>query len=497
MTTKKDNRKVRDKSELWHVSLEFTQGVPQNNAEDPSGQYPNKGYFFGSSIHRASRGAEILDLWSRGSYSNIDLAYTVPKPSVYPHNQVHETEYGHVISFDDTPGAERILIKHGSGSGVDMRADGTVIVSSKRNRVEIVGGSNTVVVDGDAHLAYKGNLSMDVHGDYAMTVRGDRKTTILGNDVTEIRGADRKRVEKTYDRTILENSQVKVIGEDTRATMGARTDIVNGEFALILDDNAEIRSSSDIRVSSETIINLAAPYISAVSENLALMGTKGVMGGDEMEYFGKTYTGPSSGKGDQTTFYGTLVGLAHEARSSHYAVYSKYAWSSLGARYAIQSQTVSNIPEGMQAAGAASGVFSYEPKYKFIFDYHQNNPGDRMPTEPLIRSILENTEDGIMQVRVLSREISDRITFDDEYQTYFRSTPTMEEIRAMMRYEEVRNGAVATALAVRGLISTNYNTELPKTVSQIATSDASTRFGQTPLGNPIENTTKRFKVRPR
>ena len=40
----------------------------------------------------------------------IDLELPDQKPSVYPFNQVQETESGHVIEIDDTPGGERILI---------------------------------------------------------------------------------------------------------------------------------------------------------------------------------------------------------------------------------------------------------------------------------------------------------------------------------------------------------------------------------------------------
>ena len=46
-----------------------------------------------------------------------------------------------------------------------MRADGSVIVSSTNNRIEVTGGDQTTIVEGAGNLVYKGNLNLVVTGD--------------------------------------------------------------------------------------------------------------------------------------------------------------------------------------------------------------------------------------------------------------------------------------------------------------------------------------------
>lgn len=85
-----------------------------------------------------------------------------------PTNKVHKTEAGHTVEIDNTPGAERIHIKHTSGSFLRMEADGTINMSSSNQTVNIFG--NTSIT---------GNL--DVSG-YTHSV-GD-VSTAAGNAIT-------------------------------------------------------------------------------------------------------------------------------------------------------------------------------------------------------------------------------------------------------------------------------------------------------------------------
>ena len=39
--------------------------------------------------------------------------------SVYPYNKVTETESGHLLEFDDTPGAKRIHLRHATGNSIE------------------------------------------------------------------------------------------------------------------------------------------------------------------------------------------------------------------------------------------------------------------------------------------------------------------------------------------------------------------------------------------
>ena len=179
MTIKKDNYEGRV-NELGQ-GLEDTLGVPQDGMQDPTGEYPKRDYNFGSSLNTASRGITINELDIGGGYPGLDLGIKEQRPSEFPFNQVQETPSGHVIEMDDTPGGERILIKHRKGAGVEVRADGTVIVASKQNKIEVTGGDQNTIVEGNGNLIYKGNLNLVVTGDYNVDVGGDYNINVAGD----------------------------------------------------------------------------------------------------------------------------------------------------------------------------------------------------------------------------------------------------------------------------------------------------------------------------
>jgi len=79
--------------------------------------------------------------------------------SQYPLNNVIQTKAG-VIYLDETPGNERIGIKHKSGSYIEIKPDGKVVYKSVSDSYEIVVGSKTTYVDGDSHYQMTGGLDI-------------------------------------------------------------------------------------------------------------------------------------------------------------------------------------------------------------------------------------------------------------------------------------------------------------------------------------------------
>ena len=124
----------------------------------------------------------------------LDLGIKEQRPSEFPFNQVQETPSGHVIEMDDTPYGERILIKHRKGAGVEVRADGTVIVASKQNKIEVTGGDQNTIVEGNGNLIYKGNLNLVVTGDFNVDVGGDYNVNVAGDH--------KESIEDNYRRTV-------------------------------------------------------------------------------------------------------------------------------------------------------------------------------------------------------------------------------------------------------------------------------------------------------
>ena len=110
---------------------------------------------------------------------------------VYPHNNVMETESGHIKEYDDTPSAERILERHMSGTHYELSPNGSKTEIITRDNYRLVVGHDTlevygnvrVIISGHADVAVAGNLTASVAGDIAADSNGD--ITLKTNDTTK------------------------------------------------------------------------------------------------------------------------------------------------------------------------------------------------------------------------------------------------------------------------------------------------------------------------
>ena len=169
-----------------------------------------------------------------------DTAVSLPDPETYyqpeyPYNNVTQTECGHIIEQDDTPGYERLSTTHCSGTSSDIISDGSKIetivgdgytVHSKDNTVYIVGKCN-LAVDGDVNVKCGGNYVIDVEGDMITNVLGNVKTKIGGDSVTELVGKREFNI-GTTDLLKVGDGQVIDIGDDQQLTIGVNQNIKVG-----------------------------------------------------------------------------------------------------------------------------------------------------------------------------------------------------------------------------------------------------------------------------
>ena len=161
-----------------------------------------------------------------------DESVSLPDPQTYhqpqyPYNKVTQTESGHIIEQDDTPGYERLSSTHCSGTSTDVIHDGSKIdtivgdgysVYSKDNTVYIVGNCN-LAVDGDVNVKCGGNYVIDVEGDMITNVLGNVKTKIGGDAITEVVGKREFNV-GTTDLLKVGDGQTISIGDDQLTEIG-------------------------------------------------------------------------------------------------------------------------------------------------------------------------------------------------------------------------------------------------------------------------------------
>ena len=137
-----------------------------------------------------------------GSWDEPETKYNAK----YPYNNVMETESGHIVEYDDTPGAERIHIAHRSGSFTEWYPDGDRVekitkngytIVMKDDNVYIMGKCN-ITVQGNADVYVKGDANMKVDGNFDMKVKGNMNTNITGNLNETIGGSKTTTVTGSY-----------------------------------------------------------------------------------------------------------------------------------------------------------------------------------------------------------------------------------------------------------------------------------------------------------
>ena len=297
------------------------QGVDPLGFKDPSGQYPKTEYENSSSLNFTARGVESPQLVYGGgiggkSIPGIPASSLAALPSTYPHVQVKVSQSGHIIELNDTPGGERILIRHNNGSGVEIRPDGTVIVSSTHNRIEVCGGDNSVIVEGDAHLTYKGNLTLNVTGDYDIdclnhnvNVRGNKTETIAGSNKTKTSGSSAN--------TTSGNRSETTAGTKTQTQLGDHTVVTKGKSRAITEGDVEVLSGASMVQTAEKDFVMSSLDMNIAATKLSVFGDSGTIGGENIvmyNYNMHTQNTVWSTTIDTNVVYGDLQGTAEFAK---------------------------------------------------------------------------------------------------------------------------------------------------------------------------------------
>ena len=189
----------------------------------------------------------------------------------YPYNRVIETAR-HSIEIDDTPGAERIQITHGSGAYIQIDAIGTVTERAESDRYEInIGtkhessGHSVVTINGNSHVYVKGNKTEEIMGDYKQIVHGEHEISVGGNSFynvglnANIRGANLKLEGMTDRVTIFGRNELQMEAEkQINAVSGNINQTALLSFQAYGNKSVKLTSPQDIHIYAVgSIINTA------------------------------------------------------------------------------------------------------------------------------------------------------------------------------------------------------------------------------------------------
>ena len=348
MTTERDD--LKDRVQRFGSGFVDTQGTTVNGFSDPNKEFPRKEYENLSSINESVRSGKTHQLPLGADVNMPPLTSTQ-----YPYADVKETVSGHVFEFNDTPGGERILIKHNSGSGIELRPDGTVVVLATDNKVEVTHGDQTVIVEGNGQLTYEGDLTINVKGDfkvncdnYEVNTKGDKKENIEGNSRSKVFG--------NKGSNVSGNDSKVVAGESVSTHLGNVTTAIRGTNKQATEGDIIIAGSSKMELTAETRIIQSSPKMNIQALEAYIWADTGTFGGVEVRHHGQ---GAHFSEGvTSPTFHGDLRGTSLTSLVADISNSQSYADPSAGGGVGSPSGfTVSNVAQP-DVYTAAAGVLS-------------------------------------------------------------------------------------------------------------------------------------------
>lgn len=172
----------------------------------------------------------------------------------YPYNRVIETAAGHSIELDDTPGSERIMIYHNSGSYLQVDSSGTTTNKATNDKYDINENNMHVYVGGRCDVTIQGDAYVRVGGSKIEEVMGDMKTVVHGNYELNVGGYANFNVSDEYQM------------RGARVVMEANVEDVNifaaKNFASAGGKGAYMASPEIVGIGGGSSISLKSPSIS-------------------------------------------------------------------------------------------------------------------------------------------------------------------------------------------------------------------------------------------
>lgn len=184
---------------------------------DPNSVYPKCDYTDRPDTNKLATGDTTGTLiQNKINNASVDIAtanssrtWSEPEPAYcarYPYNHVIETESGHVIEMDDTPGKERLHVYHRSGTYIEIDSNGTFVqhvqgdnyqVYTRNNQVYVHGRSN-VTIEGPSTILSKDALDIEVWGATNINIKNDANINVSGAAKLSVAGDLRARAKNIF-----------------------------------------------------------------------------------------------------------------------------------------------------------------------------------------------------------------------------------------------------------------------------------------------------------
>lgn len=411
------------------------------------------------SINPFALGAEVNSLNTGGGKAGTKIESRSTIASTNTRNRSIVTATGHAFELDDTPGNERILIRHNSGNGIELQTDGSMLIVTKNQNITI-SADQTIVIEGDATIQYGGNVDMKIGGDYNVNVAGNYNVTVGENKTEAVEGSSRTTVEGNTGFTVKGNASATFLKNITTTVLANSTTAVKGISRNTSEGNMIISSGAIAKFSAKEKLFQASTNMNIAASDISIFGSSGTFGGENIVYYGKG--GTFSEGVTAPTFHGDLDGTADTAETANSQSYAD--------------------PSGGGGVGSAGSITNTA------------TPTTEKPTQTIIDN-LNKTAYGAGAVFI---DVGDKLL-----QALNKSTatdglssrnPTTSETRAALRIKGIRgNSNFIGNQVANGILSENFGSVNPPPINRISSNRNSDIRGRNNLGQPIPGSAATFK----
>lgn len=198
-----------------------------------------------------------------------------PYNAQYPHNKVIQTESGHVIEMDDTPGAERLHIYHKSGTFIEIDSLGSMVKRTKGSDYTLIDCNGKISIQGKADISVNGACNIYVGNDANIEVEGDTNLT-CHNDINanaggkfnmtakeeinlvstaiNVQASEALNVKCKAYNIYSENINIKADNELNQQSV--RLNIRNEEIRIESEENIHLKSGNNVYINPEKDLHL-------------------------------------------------------------------------------------------------------------------------------------------------------------------------------------------------------------------------------------------------
>ena len=410
-------------------------------------------------------GADIPSDTAYGGSGNGEMQYT------------HATPGGHVVEYNDTPGSERIMIRHKNGDGINIGPDGSIIISGKR-RIDKANEDYFLEVK-NGNLKFEGNLTIDVTGDFNVNVGGEYN--VNSTKKTEVVNGPYKRTITGDDIKTVDGNQTNLVtGGGAHQYLEGLSTVVKGDSRYIVEGAHTQAVSKVLTMTAEQEVVLTSPEANIAASNLSVFGDTGTIGGENIIAYVKNIYGVSgdfSARFKAPVFEGDLDGNALTSTTAGTSLHQSY-------------------PDGSAAPSTYTPSVGNDPEYP-VDDTEIDDTATAKPTSTLLTDYITKSDKGVLIVKVDPDDIQkNNIDLSKKTSGVTNKNIDITQVRRKMRDPAHRDNVEFTTLMLsEGKLSPDYANTSPPNVETVQDTETLIIQGSSVLGNPSPHLTSKRIIR--